>query len=206
VNGRQALFPSSYVQKIQPSTPASAPTPAARTNKPVYKPFGAAHHGADAPPPPGGAGVNSVGLQQDPGTEEKKSKFGKYGNTVSSRSLRPITLFTPWCFRWHTQLLVVSVSVPVRVIFVPIRPWNPVLMVSVMARRGNWGRIGAGYFLILPWSFSAIIPTHIDLFIPFIWIPSVFHPCHAMLRMTICGHCIFIFARLRRSQLVLQIE
>jgi hypothetical protein len=28
-------------------------------------------------------GVNSVGLQEDPGQEKKKGKFGKYGNTVS---------------------------------------------------------------------------------------------------------------------------
>ncbi|KAF9463876.1 SH3 domain-containing protein [Collybia nuda] len=87
VHGRQALFPSSYVQKIQPAStpapPAVAPgMPAARANKPVYKPFGAAHHGADAPPP-SGAGVNSVGLQQEAGTEEKKNKFGKYGNTMA---------------------------------------------------------------------------------------------------------------------------
>lgn len=77
VNGRQALFPSSYVEKIQPGTAA----PAVRGKTP-YRPFGAALHGTDAPPPPSGAAVNSVGLQQAAGTEEKKSKFGKYGNTV----------------------------------------------------------------------------------------------------------------------------
>jgi LAS seventeen-binding protein 1/2 len=26
--------------------------------------------------------TNSVGLQEAPGTEEKKNKFGKFGNTV----------------------------------------------------------------------------------------------------------------------------
>lgn len=51
--------------------------------KPVYKPFMAAHHGADAPPSSSTGGVNSVGLQQDvAGQDKKKSKFGKYGNTV----------------------------------------------------------------------------------------------------------------------------
>jgi hypothetical protein len=83
--------------------------------------------------------------------------------------------------------------VPVRVIFVPIRPWNPVLMVSVMARRGNWGRIGASYFLILPWCFSAIIPTH--RFIYTVYMDTV---CISSLprdasHMTICGHGIFIY-------------
>ncbi|KAJ7678550.1 SH3 domain-containing protein [Mycena rosella] len=56
VNGKQALFPSA--------------------------PFMAAHQGRDAPPAPGG-GTNSLGLQQDPEQEKKKSKFGKYGNTMA---------------------------------------------------------------------------------------------------------------------------
>ncbi|KAJ3716202.1 SH3 domain-containing protein [Lentinula raphanica] len=100
VNGRQALFPSSYVEKV--TAPAPAPAPAAmptasapvtggRTlppafngakEKPVYKPFGAAHQVANAPPPPG-AGTNNVGLQEDAGQDKKKSKFGKYGNTMA---------------------------------------------------------------------------------------------------------------------------
>jgi len=95
VNGKEALFPSSYVERIE--TPAAAPTPPAPTpvagrtlppaftgakEKPAYKPFGAAHQSANAPPPPG-VGVNSSGLQQDPGEEAKKSKFGKYGNTMA---------------------------------------------------------------------------------------------------------------------------
>jgi hypothetical protein len=42
----------------------------------------AAHQSANAPPPPGG-GTNSLGLQQDPEQEKKKSKFGKYGNTMA---------------------------------------------------------------------------------------------------------------------------
>ncbi|KAF5367156.1 hypothetical protein D9758_004008 [Tetrapyrgos nigripes] len=86
VNGKEALFPSSYVEKIQappPSSglPASAPVPATGARKP-YKSFGAVHSSANAPPPPG-AGVNSSGLQQDPGQDAKKSKYGKYGNTMA---------------------------------------------------------------------------------------------------------------------------
>ncbi|KAK0433223.1 uncharacterized protein EV420DRAFT_1654853 [Desarmillaria tabescens] len=45
-----------------------------------YKPFMAAHSGSNVSPPPG-SNMNSVGLQQDPGHEGKKSKFEKYGNT-----------------------------------------------------------------------------------------------------------------------------
>ncbi|KAG6815815.1 hypothetical protein H0H87_011133 [Tephrocybe sp. NHM501043] len=86
--GKPALFPSAYVEKI-----SSAPSPGISTapfvsnsattgtGKP-YRPFGAAHHGRDVPPPPG-AGVNSVGLQQEGGKEEKKNKFGKYGDTMA---------------------------------------------------------------------------------------------------------------------------
>ncbi|KAG6827668.1 hypothetical protein H0H92_010830 [Tricholoma furcatifolium] len=87
--GRSGLFPSAYVQKIAPS-PAPSASPGISTapfvttgaGKTPYRPFGAAMHGADVPPP-AGAGVNSVGLQQQPGKEEKKSKFGKYGNTMA---------------------------------------------------------------------------------------------------------------------------
>ncbi|THV02832.1 SH3-domain-containing protein [Dendrothele bispora CBS 962.96] len=97
VNGKEALFPSSYVEKVQASAPVT-PAPAAPVTparaaglppaftgtkeKTPYKAFGAAHQGANAPPPPG-QGVNSSGLQQDPGQEAKKSKYGKYGNTMA---------------------------------------------------------------------------------------------------------------------------
>ncbi|KAK1233100.1 hypothetical protein PQX77_003740 [Marasmius sp. AFHP31] len=89
VHGKQALFPSSYVEKIQaPLLPARAvPPPISQHNsnsseKPVYRPFGASHASANQPPPVGG-GTNSVGLQQDEGQEKKKNKFGKYGNTMA---------------------------------------------------------------------------------------------------------------------------
>ena len=80
MNGKQSLFPASYVEKL----PSNFPTPVAgaKSDKPVYKPFGAAFHGIDKPPPSEAGAVNSVGLQEAPGTEEKKNKFGKYGNTV----------------------------------------------------------------------------------------------------------------------------
>lgn len=68
VHGKQALFPSSYVEKI--------------AEKAAYRPFGAAYQGVDAPPPAASGGVNSVGLQQEAGQEQKKGKFGKFGNTV----------------------------------------------------------------------------------------------------------------------------
>ncbi|KAK0471657.1 SH3 domain-containing protein [Armillaria novae-zelandiae] len=82
-NGARALFPANYVEKITTPAPAPAPAPASRTLPPAeYKPFMAAHSGANAPPP-SGAGTNSVGLQQDPGQDGKKSKYGKYGNTMA---------------------------------------------------------------------------------------------------------------------------
>jgi len=88
VNGKEALFPSSYVEKIESSP---SPQPQLRTlppqftdnsEKPIYKPFGAAHHGSDLPPP-SGSEVNSIGLQQAPGQEENKNKFGKYKSTLA---------------------------------------------------------------------------------------------------------------------------
>jgi len=77
VNGKQALFPSAYVEKIN-----STPIPVVTQSKKPYKPFGAAMHGTDIPPP-AGAGTNSAGLQQAPGQAEKKNKYGKYGDTMA---------------------------------------------------------------------------------------------------------------------------
>ncbi|CAL1715950.1 unnamed protein product [Somion occarium] len=52
--------------------------------KPAYRPFGAAYHGLDQPPPASG-GVNSVGLQhEETEHKEKKSKYGKLGNTMAT--------------------------------------------------------------------------------------------------------------------------
>ena len=76
--GKEALFPANYVEKLESA--ALAPAPATTTGR-LYRPFGAALHGSDTPPPNGG-GVNSVGLQQASGQPEKKSKFGGFGNTV----------------------------------------------------------------------------------------------------------------------------
>lgn len=59
---------------------------AAAPAKQPYRPFGAAYHGMNSPPPPG-QGVNSVGLQEKEGTEAKQDKFGKYKNTVRGLSL-----------------------------------------------------------------------------------------------------------------------
>ncbi|KAH9481730.1 Unconventional myosin-Ie [Psilocybe cubensis] len=80
VNGKQGLFPSTYVEKlpeVQLPTPNATPAPTK-----AYKPFGAAMHGTNMPPPPG-QGVNSVGLQEKPGTEAKKDKYGQYKNTLA---------------------------------------------------------------------------------------------------------------------------
>ncbi|KAF8968032.1 hypothetical protein BDZ97DRAFT_1800581, partial [Flammula alnicola] len=81
VHGKQGLFPSTYVERLAEPGPiqSGAATPTAK----AYKPFGAAYHGVGAPPPPG-QGVNNVGLQEAPGTEAKKDKFGKYKSTVNN--------------------------------------------------------------------------------------------------------------------------
>ena len=100
VKGRQALFPSAYVEKLP-----QAGVPLINPSKAPYKPFGASMHGVDAPPPVGG-GVNTVGLQQAPGQDEKKSKLGKYGNTVS------VSLG----FRWRAYQLA-RLRIPRRVVW-----------------------------------------------------------------------------------------
>jgi len=72
--GREGLFPSNYVEKLGPEQ---------QTKKRAYKPFMAAHHGADVPAPADSGVTNSVGLQQDNGQEQKKSKYGQFGNTMA---------------------------------------------------------------------------------------------------------------------------
>jgi LAS seventeen-binding protein 1/2 len=66
----------------------------------------AAHHGADTPPPSVSGETNSVGLQQDPAQEAKKSKFSGMKNTMAHSaaggvgfgagepSVPPVLLFT----------------------------------------------------------------------------------------------------------------
>jgi len=115
VKGRQALFPSAYVEKLP-----QAGVPPINPSKSPYKPFGAAMHGVDVPPPVGG-GMNSVGLQQAPGQEEKKTKFGKYGNTVG------VTLG----FRWHADYLV-RWHIPRRVVWALVQVSHKVWFVAFL--------------------------------------------------------------------------
>ncbi|KIJ66809.1 hypothetical protein HYDPIDRAFT_108722 [Hydnomerulius pinastri MD-312] len=75
--GKEALFPSNYVEKVAPAVTTTT------TSARPYRPFGAALHGTDTPPANGG-GVNSVGLQQASGQAEKKSKYGALGNTMAN--------------------------------------------------------------------------------------------------------------------------
>jgi len=115
VHGKEGLFPSGYVERIAQPVDTSAPAAPAR----AYKPFGAAYHGVAAPPPPV-QGVNSSGLQETPGTEEKKDKFGKYKSTVRPLKQYSVTfaelilgiLYISF-YSWHILLLAVLVSVPV---------------------------------------------------------------------------------------------
>ena len=83
MNGKEGLFPSTYVERL---APGAVNKDVATSEKKPYKPFGAAYHGLAAPPPPG-QGVNNVGLQEKEGTEAKKDKFGQYKSTVTKISL-----------------------------------------------------------------------------------------------------------------------
>ncbi|KAG8213159.1 SH3-domain-containing protein [Butyriboletus roseoflavus] len=83
--GKEGLFPSNYVEKVE----SAGAVIAASTTGRSYRPFGAALHGTDTPPPNGG-GVNSIGLQQASGQAEKKSKYGSFGNTVIAERTRKV--------------------------------------------------------------------------------------------------------------------
>jgi len=82
INNREALFPSSYVEKIETGPMPQQLTPPydEKSNKPAYSPFGAALRGTDLPPR---SEVNSVGLQQAPGQEQMKDRFGQYKSTLA---------------------------------------------------------------------------------------------------------------------------
>lgn len=80
VHGKEGLFPSNHVEKMD-SARAMPPAAPVTTGRP-YKPFGAAYHGLDQPPPVQSS-VNAVGLQEHPKNEEKKSKFGGLKNTMA---------------------------------------------------------------------------------------------------------------------------
>ncbi|KAH9943713.1 SH3 domain-containing protein [Amylocystis lapponica] len=103
--GRQGLFPSNHVEKLDsPASPPPAPIPSPmampvgppmgmpmqpsyvspQTEKPIYRPFGAVQQ-----PPP--QELNPIGMQQvqpPPPPPQKKNRFGNLGNTVSC-DLRP---------------------------------------------------------------------------------------------------------------------
>ncbi|EIN07803.1 hypothetical protein PUNSTDRAFT_53160, partial [Punctularia strigosozonata HHB-11173 SS5] len=97
--GKTGLFPSNYVVKIaEPALPArnlppvraySGPAPPIVLHPPPAPPyesgqlFGAALHGSDLPPSVGSPQTNSVGLQEAPGQDKKKSKYGALGNTMA---------------------------------------------------------------------------------------------------------------------------
>lgn len=113
-NGREGIFPAQYVEKIADNAPTAPPRyPASNYSPPaekaVYRPFGAALHGNDMPPP---STVNSVGLQQDPAQQEKKSKFGGLGGTVR-HSVYPglACAYVSLKFRWLMLLLEALASV-----------------------------------------------------------------------------------------------
>lgn len=121
VNGRRGLFPSNYVEKMSSSektnqTAMTHSVPPDQGEKKAYKPFMAARHGIDTPPP-AGQGANSLGLQQASGQEAKASKYGAYKNTVRGvfSSPFPSTLLIEALgmdIRWLIRRLLVLVLVP----------------------------------------------------------------------------------------------
>jgi hypothetical protein len=103
VNGKQGLFPSTYVEKL------AHPAPNGNSEKKPYKPFGAAYQGMDSPPPTD-QGVNPIGLQVKEGTEGKKDRFGQYKSTVEDFFLFAFQpSFIHSTSRSHTLLLEVLV-------------------------------------------------------------------------------------------------
>ncbi|TRM64905.1 SH3 domain-containing protein [Schizophyllum amplum] len=92
--GKQGLFPSNYVEKIghaAPAPPAGLPAPY-RNVTPSYPSYQPAYQPPPQGPPPPAQYTpfngGPVSMQAAPAPvapeEPKKSKFGKYGNTVSS--------------------------------------------------------------------------------------------------------------------------
>src|ERR1700722_15107881 len=77
--GRQALFPSSYVEPIEEvyDSEKSLLPKSGANSKSVYRPFVAARQDSDAPP------ASSANSQSAP-EQDKKNKFGKYKSTVNA--------------------------------------------------------------------------------------------------------------------------
>ena len=94
------MFPSNYVEKVASPIPVASTT---ASEKPVYRPFGAAFHGLDKPPP-AGQGVNSVGLQGQP-EAQKASKYGDLKNTVRLQSRSKHRVLNVFRSRWPPRLL-----------------------------------------------------------------------------------------------------
>jgi hypothetical protein len=122
---------------------------ATTTNKP-YRPFGAALHGMDNPPATG-TGVNSVGLQEASGQAEKKSKYGKYGNTVCYFRLERCAhkLIQVCLRRWPTQLREASDLVLVKSLSMNNTAWKSLICPY---RCGHWWWASQGDILTRLWS------------------------------------------------------
>jgi len=80
--GKNGLFPSNYVQKL-PHEPSSQPYQEKYHGAPGYTDYGNHPPPQQMSPDVNTAAVNSVGLQPEEG-QDKKKKFGKFGNTVRS--------------------------------------------------------------------------------------------------------------------------
>ncbi|TRM63356.1 hypothetical protein BD626DRAFT_496399 [Schizophyllum amplum] len=112
VNGKQALFRRATLRRSRPHTRQRSPLPRPRVRCPSV----CGHEGEAgiqivcrvvARPAPGAGSVNSVGLQQDAGQEQKKSKFGKYGNTMAHSAAGGVgaAIGGGWCARFSRRPL-----------------------------------------------------------------------------------------------------
>ncbi|KAJ3794888.1 SH3-domain-containing protein [Lentinula aff. detonsa] len=93
-NGREGLFPSTYVEKLPPSSPLSRPPPPSRYGPPpsgYYQspPPPQAYNSFPYPPgpPPPGPVVVSASAPPAPLDQPKKSKFGGMGNTLATAAV-----------------------------------------------------------------------------------------------------------------------
>lgn len=167
MNGKQGLFPSTYVEKLSRPVSAGNSGVTATAKKP-YKPFGAAYQGMDSPPP-ADQGVNSIGLQQKEGTEAKKDKFGQYKNTVKDF----LVCFPAKLYSYYAQI---AQSAAGGVGFgagkLSVYSMNDQNSDLSYCRCRNWRRIGPSYFLdyLLASGISILLPGFLILF--FIIIPD----------------------------------
>jgi hypothetical protein len=108
-HGVQALFPASYVEKIDSSKIDSSKIDSSNSDKPMQKFRTPPPYSTNMPP----ANGVDTGLQPAPGQEEKKKGFSKYKSTVCIINAFPFCLKLKSKYSWLTLRLEVSDLAPV---------------------------------------------------------------------------------------------